>query len=337
MGLVGRMLMAQADVGFAVVGLGMGRSRSRMIAETPGAKLAVVCDLNEERAKTVAQELRVPYTLDCGEALARKDVEVVLVMTPTGAHAPIAIDAAKAAKHVITTKPLEVTVERCDRVIKACEEAGVLLAVDFGSRYAQDMRTVRRAVDEGKLGRLILGEATLKWYRSQAYYDAGGWRGTWAMDGGGALMNQSIHPIDLLLWFLGEAKRVVATAGIFAHCIETEDLGMALVEFANGAVGRILGTTTYPESQLFEVNLHGNCGGVVTRDGAVTAWHFLEGAKDTVIQPGSGPANIVADMVGVLRHNRKPVVDGREGRRSVELIQAIYQSAREKGWVNLPL
>jgi predicted dehydrogenase len=331
------MLMAHGDVGFAVVGLGMGRSRSKMIAETPGARLAVVCDLNEERAKAAAQELHVPYTLDHHEALARKDVEVVLVMTPTGAHAPVAIDAAGAGKHVVTTKPLEVTVERCDQVIRACDEAGVVLAVDFGSRYAQDMQTVKRAIDEGKLGRLILGEATLKWYRSQAYYDAGGWRGTWAMDGGGSLMNQSIHPIDLLLWFLGDAKRVMGTAAIFTHCIETEDLGMALIEFASGAVGRILGTTTYPESQPFEVNVHGNRGGVVTRDGAIAGWHFLEGAKDTVIEPGTGPANIVADMVGVLRQNRKPVVDGREGRRPVELIQAIYQSAGEGGWVHLPL
>jgi UDP-N-acetyl-2-amino-2-deoxyglucuronate dehydrogenase len=151
------------------------------------------------------------------------------------------------------------------------------------------------------------------------------------------LMNQSIHPIDLLLWFMGEARRVIGTAGIFAHRIETEDLGMALVEFANGTVGRILGTTTYPESQPFEVNVHGDRGGVVTRDGAIAAWHFLEEAKDTAIEPGSGPANIVADVVGVLRHKRKPLVDGREGRRSVELIQAVYQSAQEGGWVNLPL
>lgn len=329
--------MAQTDVGFAVVGLGMGRARSRMIAETPGAALAVVCDLNEERAQVVAQEFDVPYTLDHHEALERDDVEVVLVMTPTGAHAPVAIDAAKAGKHVVTTKPLEVTAERCDQVIQACEDAGVVLAVDFGARYGGDMQTVKRAIDEGRLGKIILGEATLKWYRSQEYYDRGGWRGSWEMDGGGSLMNQSIHPIDLMLWFLGEAKRVIGRSGVFAHEIETEDLGMAMVEFANGAVGRILGTTTYPNSQPYEVNVHGDLAGVATRDGQIQAWHFLKEAEDTHIEPGSGPGSIVEDVIGVLRHGRKPMVDGREGRRSVELIQAVYQSAEEGGWVSLPL
>ena len=329
--------MGQTDVGFAVVGLGMGRARSRTIAETPGARLSVVCDLNEERARAVAQEFHVPYTLEYHEALERDDVEVVLVMTPSGAHAPIGIDAAKAGKHVVSTKPLEVTAERCDQVIQACEDAGVLLAVDFGARYARDMQTVKRAIDEGTLGKVILGEATLKWYRSQEYYDRGGWRGTWKMDGGGSLMNQSIHPIDLMLWFLGDAKRVIGYTGILAHEIETEDLGMALVEFANGAVGRILGTTTYPNSQPYEVNVHGDLAGVATRDNSIDAWHFPEGAEDVHIEPGSGPGSIVEDVVGVLRHGRRPMVDGREGRRSVELIQAIYKSAQEGGWVNLPL
>lgn len=329
--------MAGSEVGFAVIGLGMGRNRSRLIAQTPGARLVVVCDRDEERARTVAQELDVPYSLDYHEVLDRDDVEVVLVMTPTGAHGPVAVDAARAGKHVVTTKPLEVTVERCDRIIEACREAGVVLAVDFEARYRPDMRAVKRAIEEGRLGRVILGEATLKWYRSQQYYDRGGWRGTWEMDGGGSLMNQSIHPIDLLLWFMGPARRVCGLTGIFAHRIETEDLGMALVEFADGSVGRILGTTTYPQSQPYEVNLHGERAGVVTRNGSVAEWHFPEGAEETPVEPPEGPANIVEDVVGVLRRGGSPMVDGAEGRRSVELIQAIYKSAREGGWVSLPL
>ena len=330
--------MSEPEVGFAVVGLGMGRNRSRIIAQTEGAKLALVCDRDEERAQDVARELEVPYSLDYHEALDRKDVEVVLVMTPTGAHAPVAIEAARAGKHVVTTKPLEVTVERCDRIIEACRQAGVVLAVDFEARYRPEMRAVKRAIEEGLLGRVILGEATLKWYRSQEYYERGGWRGTWKMDGGGALMNQSIHPIDLLLWFLGPAKRVCGVTGAFAHRIETEDLGMALVEFAGGAVGRILGTTTYPRSQPYEVNVHGERAGVLTRNASAAEWHFAEGAEEAHIEPVGGPANIAEDIVGVLRHGRSPAVDGPEGRRSVELIQAIYRSAEEEGgWVSLPL
>jgi len=329
--------MGQPDVGFAVIGLGMGRQRSRIIAQTEGARLAVVCDLNEERAKEFTQELDVPYTLDHHEAIERDDVEVVLVMTPTGAHAPVAIDAAKAGKHVVTTKPLEVTVERCDQVIQACDEAGVVLAVDFEARYHPDMGLVKRAIDQGALGRLIFGEAVLKWYRSQRYYDQGGWRGTWQMDGGGSLMNQSIHPIDLLLWFMGDVKRVVGYTGILAHEIETEDVGMALVEFANGSVGRILGTTTYPRSQPYEVNVHGDRVGVTTRDRRFGEWHVLEGAEPPQIEPPEGPANIAEDMVAVLRRGEKPMVSGREGRRTVELIQAIYRSAQEGAWVSLPL
>ncbi len=327
----------QPDVGFAVIGLGMGRQRSRIIAQTEGAKLAVICDLDEERAKELGGEMHVPYTLDHHEAIERDDVDAVLVMTPTGAHAPVAIDAARAGKHVVTTKPLEVTVERCDQVIRACEEAGVVLAVDFEARYRPDMQTVRRAIDEGKLGKLIFGEAVLKWYRSQQYYDRGGWRGTWEMDGGGSLMNQSIHPIDLLIWLMGDVTRVVGHTGILAHEIETEDLGMAMLEFADGAVGRILGTTTYPDSQPYEVNVHGDRAGVTTRNAGLGDWHVLAGGEVPEVEPYNGPANVVEDVVGVLREGRKPLVDGREGRRAVELIQAIYQSAREERWVELPL
>jgi len=327
--------MASEEVGFAVIGLGMGRQRSRLIAGTEGAKLAVVCDLDEERAKELSRELDVPYTLDHREAVERDDVEVVLVMTPTGAHAPVAVDAAKAGKAVVTTKPLETTVERCDRVIAACQEAGVVLAVDFQARYTPGMRAVKHAIDQGVLGKLLFGEATLKWYRSQQYYDRGGWRGTWEMDGGGSLMNQSIHPIDLLLWFMGEATRVVGYTGILAHEIETEDLGMALIEFANGAVGRILGTTTYPVSQRYEVNVHGDRAGVSTRDEQLDGWHVREGVELPQVAPPEGPGNIVEDMVAVLRQGKRPLVDGREARRSVALIHAIYASAREGRWLDL--
>jgi predicted dehydrogenase len=328
--------MAAKDVGFAVIGLGMGRQRSRMIDKTDGAKLAVVCDLNEERAKEMSDELGVPYTLDHHEAIERDDVDVVLVMTPTGAHLPVVIDAAGAGKTVVTTKPLEVTAKRCDQAIEACEKAGVVLAVDFQARYTEGMRTVKHAIDQGILGKLVFGEATLKWFRSQQYYDRGGWRGTWEMDGGGSLMNQSIHPIDLLLWFMGDAARVVGYAGILTHEIETEDLGMALIEFANGAVGRILGTTTYPDSRRFEVNVHGDVIGVTTRNEQLDEWHVRQDAEMPELNVPAGPSNVVEDMVSVVREGKKPLVDGREGRRAVELIHAIYQSAREGQWVTLP-
>ena len=203
--------MSTDPVGFGVIGAGMGAVRARFISETEGARLVAVAELDEERGRKAAAEYGIDWYRDYRRLLDRDDIDVITVMTPSGTHADFAIAAAEAGKHVITTKPVEVSLERADRMIAACREAGVILAVDFEARYMADNVRVKQAVDEGRLGRMILGEVRLKWFRNDAYYE--GWHGTWALDGGGSLINQSVHQIDLLGWYMARSKAYRARSG----------------------------------------------------------------------------------------------------------------------------
>lgn len=319
-------------VGFAVIGLGMGRSRARLIHETAGARVAVVCDVQEALAREVGDEFGCPWTPNLGDALSRKDVDVVLVMTPSGMHAEHGIEAARAGKNVVTTKPMDVKSEACDRLIAAAEEAGVWLGVDYQSRYVPTNFRVARAMSEGLLGKPILGEVRFKWFRSQEYFEHGtGWRGTWAMDGGGSMANQGAHLLDLLLWFMGEPVSVYAEAAVMNHDIETEDVGLAILNFASGAKGTILGTTTFPESAYFGAEVHGTAGGVLI-DAALdgTARTYGEGlAEKLEVLPAPPVANIAEDVISCLERGTDLMVNGREGRRTVALLEQVYRSARE--------
>jgi UDP-N-acetyl-2-amino-2-deoxyglucuronate dehydrogenase len=315
--------MAKDSFGFAVIGLGMGQDRCAKVVATEGARLAAVCDLNETLAREVAGKYGVPWHRDYSEAVARDDVDVVFVMTPSGAHADVALAAAERGKHVVSTKPIEVTIERADQMIAACKDAGVMLAVDFECRYRAENVRIRQAIERGDLGKLILGEARLKWYRSDKYYE--GWHGTWQLDGGGSLINQTVHQIDLLVWFMGAPKKVLGKMGVFSHRIETEDLGMAMIEFENGAVGTILGTTTYPYDRPPAVEVHGDKAAVVTEGDNIVLWRP---EPDDAGFTYEGPNNVVEDVVEALRNGGKPRVDGEEGKRSLQLILAVYESAR---------
>ncbi len=315
--------MPKDSIGFAVVGLGMGQDRCAKVVAAKGARLAAVCDVNETLAREVAGTYGVPWHRDYNEAVARDDVDVVFVLTPSGLHADVALAAAERGKHVVSTKPIEVTIERADRMIAACKDAGVMLAVDFECRYRAENVRIRQAIERGDFGKLILGEARLKWYRSDKYYE--GWHGTWRLDGGGSLINQTVHQIDLLVWFMGPAKKVWGKMGVFSHKIETEDLGMAMIEFENGAVGTILGTTTYPYDRPPVVEVHGDKAAVVTEGDRIVLW---KPEPDDAGFTYEGPNNVVEDVVEVLRNGGKPRVDGEEGMRSLRLIVAVYESAR---------
>ncbi len=326
-----------SEIGFAVVGLGMGAVRARTIANTNGARLVAVADIREDRAMAVASELSCDATTDYRKLLDRDDIDVVMVMTPSGMHAEVAVDALNAGKHVIVTKPMEVTLERADMIIKAAEANGKLLAVDFEARYYPTMVRIKRAVEEGMFGRPILAEARLKWYRSQEYYSASGWRGTWKYDGGGSLSNQTIHLIDLLLWLVGDVDEVQAAhIGVYAHEIETEDLGIAMLKFKNGAVGMVVGTTTFPQDAYSGIEIHGTDGGVIAHVfvGDVEKWFFRDATlKPPDVQPRV--KNVIEDVVSALLHGTKVAVDGKEGRRSLELLTAIYTSALQNRSVKL--
>ena len=225
--------MPATEIGFGVIGLGMGRARARAIQAAPGARLVAVSDLNEQRLTEAAGEFQCDTYTDYHKMLERDDVDVVLVMTPSGMHAEHGIDVARAGKHVVTTKPIDVKLEAIDRLTEVCKQENVVLAVDFDSRYIPDNHRIKQAIDAGRFGGLILGEVRIKWLRKQDYYDDG-WHGTWLLDGGGALMNQSVHWIDLIQWLMGPVTSVVGRVGTFAHRMETEDLGMGLLEFGSG-------------------------------------------------------------------------------------------------------
>ena len=319
--------MGEEDVRWAVVGLGMGRSRAKLIKETPGARLLAVCDVDEERARKSSEELECRAYASLEELLTDDEVEVVFTLTPSGLHAEQCIAALDAGKHAVTTKPMDVSSEKCRRAIKAAKKAKKILAVDFNARYQEKYLLIRAAIDKGLLGRLILGEARLKWYRSQEYYDRGGWRGTWEMDGGGSLANQTVHHIDLMLWYMGEPARVWGRHGIFAHRIETEDLGMAMVEFKSGAAGTVLGTTTFPKNAYCGVEVHGEKGGVVAT--AETKWYFLDPEDEEKVSHDYPHKNIVEDINSAVRKGTPPLCDGEQGLRSVAFLEAVYRSSRE--------
>ena len=214
--------MSMSDVGFAVVGLGMGANRAREVVATPHARLVAVCDLIPERVERIVAEHGCEGTRDYSELLARDDIDVVYVMVESGNHAKVAIEVARAGKHVLSTKPIETLPEKADAMIRACDEAGVLCAVDFELRYSPTVNKVKAAVDQGLFGDVILAEERLKWFRGDAYYD--GWHGTWALDGGGSIINQTVHQVDLLCWLMGAPETVRARYGIYNHSIETEDM-----------------------------------------------------------------------------------------------------------------
>lgn len=339
--------------GFCIVGCGMiARFHARAIAEIPGTRVAALVSRTPARAAAFRNETGlgdVPVFGTVEEAVKAPGVDAVIVTTPSGAHLEPALAAAAAGKHVVVEKPLEITSERCQRIIDACDRAGVRLCTIFPSRFADANRTLKAAVDAGRFGRLTLGEAANKWWRSQQYYDEGGWKGTWALDGGGALMNQAIHNVDLLLWMMGPAASVCGFAATLAHeRIEVEDTAVAAIRFRNGALGVILATTSVHPGYPKQIAIHGDKGSAVVEEQDVLRWDFdppvpadeqvrarfaakvgaSGGAADPKAISHEGHRRQLADFVEAVHANRPPLVDGREGKKAVDLICAIYESNR---------
>ncbi len=341
------------SLGFALVGCGMiARFHAKAILEIPGARVAALVSRTPANANNLIAETGIepcPIFATVEEALAAPGVDAVVITTPSGAHLEPAVVAAAAGKHVVVEKPLEITAERCDRIIDACDEHGVKLCTIFPSRFADANIALKSAVDAGRFGKLTLGETTCKWWRSQAYYDEGGWKGTQALDGGGALMNQAIHNVDLLLWMMGEANCVCGLTATLAHeRIEVEDTAAAVIRFKNGAIGVIEATTSVHPGYPKTIAVHGDRGSAVIEQEDVLRWDFSpETPDDAAIRArfaakvgASGGAadpkaisheyhrRQLADFVEAVSSNRAPAVDGREGRKAVAVIRAIYESNR---------
>jgi predicted dehydrogenase len=338
-------------IGFAIVGCGMiARFHARALAEVPGARLVALVSRNAANAKAMADAAggHCDVYTELAPALARRDVNVVIVTTPSGAHLEPAVAAAKAGKHVVVEKPLEITLERCDAILDACDRNGVQLCTIFPSRFADANVALKKGVDAGRFGRLTLGETTCKWWRPQSYYDEGGWKGTKSLDGGGALMNQAIHNVDLLLWMMGQVTHINGFTATLAHeRIEVEDTAVACLRFASGALGVIQATTSVHPGLPKTIAVHGDRGTVVIEQEDVLRWEFTpETEEDRAVRQrfaqkigasggSSNPAAIshvyharqLADFVRALESGSKPLVDGREGRKAVEVILAIYEAA----------
>lgn len=341
------------SVGVAVVGLGRGKTHVKALKYTTGAELLAVCDMNEEAAEKVAGEYEADAYTDLQLLLKRDDIDLVHICTPSGTHAEMALRVAESGKHALVEKPLDISLERIDEVVHAFENRNLKLGCVFQNRFAPVNRLMKQAIDEGRLGKLIMANAHIKWFRNQQYYDKnGGWRGTWAWDGGGSLMNQSVHTIDLMQWMMGPVQSVIGKTRVQSHHIETEDMGVAIIKFANGALGTVAGSTaTYPGFGT-ALEIHGDRGGICMNSNRVTAWKIdgermeeeeaemlekLGGSKrkkskDEAAERGSIEVNTtylqIQDMVDAIRENRAPNIPGKEGRHSVEIILAIYESSR---------
>lgn len=338
-------------LGFAIIGCGMiARFHARALAEIPGTCVAALVSRTPKNADALLSETNTPpcpvfATLD--EALEAPGVDAVVVTTPSGAHAEPAELAARAGKHVVVEKPLEISGERCERIIAACDAAGVKLCTIFPSRFGDANVALKRAVDAGRFGRLTLGETACKWWRSQAYYDDGGWKGTQALDGGGALMNQAIHNVDLLLWMMGDVQSVCGFTATLAHeRIEVEDTAVAVLRFTSGALGVIQAATSVHPGYPKTIAVHGDRGSVVIEQDDVLRWDFTPetdadkstrerfaakvgasgGAADPKAISHEGHRRQLSDFVDAIRGNRPPAVDGREGKKAVDVIRAIYES-----------
>ncbi len=321
-----------SDVRFGVIGLGMGRNHCKWIREADGAQLVAIADLDETTGLEQQKALEAEFYVDYNVMLKRPDVDVVMVCTPSGLHHRMAIDAARAGKHVLTDKPMDVTLEKADAMIAAADEAAVKLAVVYQNRFADAPQRIISSVKGGRFGRLVLAEARVKWYRSQKYYDGGsGWRGTWKMDGGGAIMNQGIHTVDLLQWFMGGPKQVTGKYWTLAHKMETEDTAMAIIDFEGGGVGQLLCTTCdFPaDGDKVEIHLHGTKGRMVSSSNELVACNFPDESEEDAAKYAPGPfKNHIEDMVDAVKNDRDPLVTGREGRKSLALAMAVYESSR---------
>jgi len=328
---------------------------AQAIQAMEGVELVAAFARREERANEFASQYACAAYSDLDAFLAHEGLDVVSISSVSGAHLEHVSAAAKAGKQVICEKPLEVTPERIDEMIRVCDENKVLLAGIFPRRFNESTTVFKQAIDTGRLGKIVLADTSVKWWRSQDYYDSGAWRGTWEFDGGGALMNQSIHTIDLLLYLMGEVESVCAFTGLEAHTdIEVEDVAVAILEFKNGARGVVQASTACYSNTGLPASLHicGDKGSIMMQDDKFSIWDLKEaeeGDQDILAafgvkaeRAGAGAADPKAidfqwhqrnfeDAIAALRKGVKPLVDGAEGRKAVELITAIYASAKQGG------
>lgn len=338
------------NLGIGIIGTGSIASKHALaIDELNDADLVAICHHNPMKAAAAQSVFGVAGYSKLDEFLAHPELDIVCICTPSGVHLEPALSAARAGKHVMIEKPLEVNLGRIDRLVDACDTAGVKLAVIFQNRFSPDYQRLKRAVEEQEFGRLLLGNAYVNWYRDAAYYESSRWKGTIKGDGGGALINQGIHTIDLLLDLMGGVKSVFGQVQTALYEIEGEDLGAAVLNFENGALGNITAATSlypgYPE----RLEVYGTEGSAVLEGGKLVQWN-VKGKEVKLIceesnsSGASDPSAIGHHLHGVqwakfveaIQRDLAPIVDGKTARKSVELIRAIYASSATGRLIEFP-
>jgi UDP-N-acetyl-2-amino-2-deoxyglucuronate dehydrogenase len=339
----------------ALVGCGrISKNHFDAIRKVDGLSLAAVCDIDAERARRAGEEQGVPAYRSIDEMLRASDDEapfdIVVVCTPSGLHSSHGAAAARAGKHVVTEKPMSISLTQADELVHACDEAGVQLFVVKQNRLNPPIQLLKRAIDKGRFGRIYMANVTVRWQRPQEYYDAEPWRGTWEFDGG-AIMNQASHYVDLIQWLVGPVESVLAKTATQARRIEAEDSGVGLVKFRSGALGVIeVNVLTYPRNLEGSITVLGEKGSVKiggTAVNRVETWLFADYDDDDKLVDsastnpptvyGYGHEGYYRNVLAVLRGEAKPETDGRAGRKSLELILGLYESAKSGREVPIPL
>jgi UDP-N-acetyl-2-amino-2-deoxyglucuronate dehydrogenase len=325
-------------------------THARAASEIEGVKVAAVAGPNPEKVGRLAERHGAAAYADDESFLRHRPMDVVLIGSPSGLHAAQGIAAARHGLHVLTEKPIDVTVARGEELVAECEKAGRKLGVFFQDRFTPDFVTLKRALDEGALGRPILASARVKWWRPAEYYGESRWRGTAALDGGGALINQGIHTVDLLLWLLGDVRRVWARSATALHAIQAEDTLVATLELASGALATYEATTAAYPGYPRRVEITGTEGTVVIEHDRLlgadlrTKHPELAGseagttasASSPVVSDARGHKAALEDFLRAIRERGEPRCSGREGMRSLVVVEALYRSARTRQAVTLP-
>jgi UDP-N-acetyl-2-amino-2-deoxyglucuronate dehydrogenase len=346
---------------FGIIGCGViGPTHAEAIKSLPNAELVAVVDNVPEKAQAMAQKYATKAYTDIQDMLEHEHLDVVDICTPSGMHGEHACQVMRAGCDVIVEKPMEITRERVAEMLRVQQETGRKMAVISQHRFDESTMQVHKFVEQQAFGRLVLGNAAIPWWRSQQYYDSGAWRGTWALDGGGVLMNQSIHSIDLLQWLMGPVKSLTAYTDTLVHTMETEDVSVAILRFANGALGTISATTGAYPGVTTRIEILGNKGSAVIESDHLSFLHVASeesaevGAyggnpeqyklkQETRKATASDPAALastthalqIADMIRAIREDGTPLVDGNAARHPVEIILAIYESARTQKEMHL--
>lgn len=345
---------------FGIIGGGMiAHHHAKAIQSLDNARLSAIYARNPDKALQLGHTYNCRSYSNLDQFLGDDAIDIVTIATPSGAHMQPAIAAANAGKHIICEKPLEINPDRIQTMIDVAYKNNVVLSGIFNRRFNPAVSALKKAIDANRFGTLALCDANIKWYRDQAYYDSGQWRGTWELDGGGALMNQSIHTIDLLLYLCGPVKRLSASMALLTHeGIEVEDTAVAILEFENGARGTIQGSTSCWSSSGHpaEIQICGDRGSAFLSDESFRVWDFKESSeadtfvKNQLMKDGSiglgandpsainyiGHQRNIENVIDAISNNETPEITGAEAMKSVQLICAIYESAQNNGkWINI--